>query len=185
MCWFCLRSSDRLLAQSCSFTYFLSRTLFDRVIPWLILLAAVLLLFQPHRKGICNEKAARSLRRLRAPFSSSWSPLMAVTSGAGMGIMMLAAFALFMEGTIHELNAVKAWLGLVINFVASIIFLFEHIIDPTVAIVLTLGSIVGGFYAAKYSQKVRSPDKMRISIAIYGVLAAGYFFCEGIRLRKY
>ena len=94
--------------------------------------------------------------------------------GAGMGIMMLACFALFMEGTIHELNAVKTWLGLVINFAASAMFIVERIVDPTVAVILTVGSIIGGFYAAKYSQRV-NPDKMRTAIAIYALFAGCYF----------
>lgn len=150
-----------------------STKLFDRVIPWLILLAAMLLLFQPKVKEFALKHG-----RTTSPATGAFLQLLVAMYGgyfgAGMGIMMLAAFALFMEGTIHELNAVKTWLGLVINFAASIMFLFERIIDPSVAIALTLGSIVGGFYAAKFSQKV-DPDKMRIIIAAYGLAAAWYF----------
>lgn len=154
-----------------------SAKVFDKVIPWLILVAALLLLFQPKVKAL----AMRSGRTTSPAMGAFLQFLVAVYGGyfgAGMGIMMLAAFALFMEGTIHELNAVKTWLGLVINFAASVMFLFQHIIDPSVAIILTFGSIVGGFYAAKFSQKV-NPDKMRLIIAAYGMFAAAYFMYKG------
>jgi uncharacterized membrane protein YfcA len=150
-----------------------SSKVFDRVIPWLILLAALLLLFQPTVKKL----AMREGRTVSPAAGAVLQFLVAVYGGyfgAGMGIMMLAAFALFMEGTIHELNAVKTWLGLIINFAASIMFLAEKIIDPSVAIILTVGSVIGGFYAAKFSQRV-NPDKMRTAIAVYGLLAAAYF----------
>jgi uncharacterized membrane protein YfcA len=157
-----------------------STKVFDRVIPWLILLAAVLLLFQPsvktfaQRHGRTTSPATGAILQLLVSIYGGYF-------GAGMGIMMLASFALFMEGTIHELNAVKAWLGLIINFAASVMFVFQGIIDPSVAIVLTLGSIVGGFYAAKFSQKV-NPDKMRLIIAAYGMVAAAYFMYKAFRL---
>jgi uncharacterized membrane protein YfcA len=157
-----------------------STKVFDRVIPWLILLAAMLLLFQPTVKTFA-VKHGRTTSPATGAILQFLVSVYGGYFGAGMGIMMLAAFALFMEGTIHELNAVKTWLGLVINFAASVMFLFQHIIDPSVAIVLTLGSIVGGFYAAKFSQKV-NPDKMRLVIAAYGLIASAYFMYRTFRL---
>ena len=147
--------------------------LFDKVVPWLILLAACLLLFQPTVKGLAS-KGGRKPHPSVAALLQLLVALYGGYFGAGMGIMMLAVFALFMEGTVHELNAVKTWLGVIINFSASIMFVFERIIDPTFAMLLTIGSIIGGFYAAKYSQKV-DPDKMRMVIAAYGLVAATYF----------
>ena len=150
-----------------------STRVFDCVIPWLILLAAMLLLFQPKVKALATRGGRKTSPAVGA-ILQFWVAVYGGYFGAGMGIMMLAAFAMYMEGTIHELNAVKTWLGLVINFAASIMFVFQKIIDPTVAIMLTLGSIFGGFYAAKFSQRV-NPDKMRVAIAAYGLVAAAYF----------
>ena len=130
-----------------------STKMFDRVSPWLILLAACLLLFQPKVKSYVFKHGATMSPTIGA-FIQFWVAVYGGYFGAGMGIMMLAAFALFMEGTIHELNAV--------------------------AICLTIGSIVGGFYAAKLSQKV-NPDKMRIVIAGYGILAGMYFMYKAFR----
>ena len=146
---------------------------FDRIIPWLILLAAFLLLFQPQIKASALKRG-RTMSATSGFILQFFVALYGGYFGAGMGITMLACFALFMEGTIHELNAVKTWLGLVINFAASVMFLVERIIDPTVALILTVGSIFGGFYAAKFSQRV-NPDKMRLAIATYAICAGLYF----------
>ena len=97
--------------------------------------------------------------------------------GAGMGIMMLASFALYMEGTTHELNAVKSLLGTIINFVASIVFVLKGMVQFDVAAVLIFGGIVGGYGSARMSLKV-DPNKLRVAIAIYGFIMTLYFFSK-------
>src|ERR1051326_7907399 len=62
-------------------------------------------------------------------------------------IMMLACFALYMEGNTHELNAVKNWLGLVINFTCSVVFFIKKLVLWQPALVLACGAIVGGYFA--------------------------------------
>lgn len=147
---------------------------FELLVPLLILLAAVLLVLQPKVKKLAQERASHVpvwvgivMQFLVAIYGGYF--------GAGMGIMMLAAFALTMEGTIHELNAVKSWLGLVINLVASIrFFTIPGLLLLWPAVALTLGAIVGGFAAARISQKVDG-EKLRVGIAAYGFVMAAVF----------
>lgn len=150
--------------------------IFDRIVPWLILFAAVLLMLQPRVKKLLNRRD-----RTPHPYSAILAQFLVSVYGgyfgAGMGIMMLAAFAFYIEGNVHELNAVKNWLGLVINFSCSIVFAFKGLIDYNVALWLALGSIVGGFAAAKLSQRIQ-PDRLRTVIAIYGVAMAAYYLAK-------
>lgn len=147
---------------------------FDSVIPFLILIATALLLAQPKIK-------ARALKRDR--HTPVWLGVLIqflVSTyggyfGAGMGIMMLGSFALYMEGNIHELNAVKNWLGLIINLVASAILAAKGLVLWGPFLALAAGSLVGGYYAAKYSQRVDS-EKLRGIIAVYGFVMTVYFF---------
>jgi uncharacterized protein len=88
--------------------------------------------------------------------------------------MMLAAFSLFMDGTTHELNAVKSWLGSVINFSCSVVFFTLGLVKFPHALVLMVGGAVGGFAAARMSLKV-DPDVMRRWIAIYGFVMTAYY----------
>ncbi len=148
-------------------------SVFADVVPALILFATTLLAVQPKIKAW----AAHHQREITPTAAFLLQFLVSVYGGyfgAGMGIMMLAVFTIYMEGNIHELNAVKAWLGLIINFVCSGVFLFSGLILLLPFVALTIGSLIGGFYAAKFSQKV-DPNKLRIAIACYGFLTAGYF----------
>lgn len=147
--------------------------IFDRIVPFLILLAAVLLLLQPQVKkfALRGERTMSPLAGMIIQFLVS---VYGGYFGAGMGIMMLAAFGLYMEGTLHELNAVKNWLGMIINIAASLVFVVQHLVDPISGGVLAAGSIVGGFAAARLSQRVH-PDRLRTAIAVYGVGMAVYY----------
>jgi uncharacterized protein len=146
---------------------------FQLVVPGLILVAALILLLQPRIKAIVLREN-RVLHPAAGMLAQFVVAIYGGYFGAGMGIMMLAAFALYMEGTIHELNAVKVWLGLVINLVASIEFIRQGLIVFAPAMALVVGGIIGGFLAARFSQKVDS-EKMRLAIAAYGLLMAGFF----------
>lgn len=156
-----------------------SNVFFRRVIPALILLASLLLFFQPKVKQfVLGHKS-----KLREAYGWILQFFVAVYGGyfgAGMGIMMLAAFALYMEGTIHELNAVKNWLGLIINFAASVVFIAKGYVVFWPALWIVLGSLIGGFVAARVSQRF-NPEKLRIAIAIYGFAMTAYFVYRAMR----
>lgn len=151
------------------------KKVFDFVVPILLLLAATLLLIQPKIKKFANDH----LGKPTISNATAWilQLLVAIYGGyfgAGMGIMMLAAFSLFMDGTIHEINAVKNWLGLIINAVASAFFVYKGLVLFIPGAVIAIGAILGGFLAGKYSQRV-DPEKLRIIIAIYGVGMAVFY----------
>jgi uncharacterized protein len=146
---------------------------FTRVVPFLIFFAALLLVLQPKIK----KWATRKGHQVSLPAGLFAQFLVAIYGGyfgAGMGIMMLGTFALTMEGDIHELNAVKNWLGLFINLVCSIYFVVQGLVRFEMALPLTLGSLVGGYASARFSQKIEA-DKLRIAIAIYGIGMAAWF----------
>lgn len=156
-----------------------SNELFRKVVPGLILLASILLFFQPRvRQFVLGNRT-----KISEAYGWGLQFLVAVYGGyfgAGMGIMMLAAFALYMDGTIHELNAVKNWLGLIINFAASVVFFAQGYVVLWPAVWILLGGLIGGFVAARVSQRFDS-DKLRIVIAIYGFAMTGFFVWRALR----
>jgi uncharacterized protein len=170
-----------LIGSVCGAFLLLNTTnqVFRDVIPGLILIASLLLFFQPKVKQFVLGN------KTKLPEAYGWVLQFLVSTyggyfGAGMGIMMLAAFALYMDGTIHELNAVKNWLGLIINFTCSIVFIAKGMVVLWPAVWITIGSLIGGFFAAKFSQKFDS-DKLRVVIAIYGFAMTAFFIWRAIK----
>jgi len=151
----------------------LPERVFETAVPFLIVLAASILALQSRIK-LWVER-----RHGRLPFAAGWALQLLVSVyggyfGAGMGLMMLAAYSLYMEGDIHEWNAVKTWLGLFINLLAAAIFVAEGRVLWVAGASLGVGGIVGGFASARLSQRV-NPDGLRIGVSLYGFVAAGWF----------
>ncbi len=149
------------------------KKVFDFVVPWLLFLATALLWFQPNIKKFALKRG-HTISPAGAIVLQTLVALYGGYFGAGMGIMMLAVFALYMDGNIHEINAVKTILGVVINLVASLRFLADKIVVIEPAIALTVGSLIGGYYAARWSQKV-DPERLRKLIALFGICMSAYF----------
>jgi uncharacterized membrane protein YfcA len=149
-----------------------NESVFKMVIPGLILLASVLLLLQPKVKQLVGH--GKKLPPWAGVLLQFLVSVYGGYFGAGMGIMMLACFALYIDGNINELNAVKNWLSLLVNFACSVVFFFERMVDLVPALWIVGGALVGGFVAARVSQRF-NPDRFRMAIGIYGLVMTGYF----------
>ncbi len=149
---------------------------FDIVIPFLILLATLILALQPSiRKWVGSEH-----RKMPVWFGVLLQFLVSVYGGyfgAGMGIMMLATMALTIDANVHELNSLKNWLAVVINLAATTVFFIKGLVWPFTAVALVGGALIGGYFAAKFSQRF-NPDKLRWVIVAYGLLMTGVFVKE-------
>lgn len=149
---------------------------FDAIVPWLILMATLVLAFQPSIKKWAGAE------RQRLPISVGMLIQFAVSVyggyfGAGMGIMMLASLALIIEGSVHVLNSIKNWLALVINVVCTTVFFAQGYVQWFPATALIGGALIGGYFAAKVSQRFE-PDKLRKVIVVYGVGMTLWFVRE-------
>lgn len=149
---------------------------FDAIVPFLILLATLILAFQPRIKRWAGAE------HKRLPIWVGMLVQFAVAIyggyfGAGMGIMMLASLALIIEGSVHVLNSIKNWLALVINVVCTFVFYVGGYVLWLPACALILGALIGGYVAARVSQKV-DPNKLRLAIVGYGVVMTLWFVRE-------
>jgi uncharacterized membrane protein YfcA len=95
--------------------------------------------------------------------------------GAGIGILMLASFALIGLKNIHEMNAIKTILGGLINVVAAVYFIWAGLVEWPQAIVMMLGSAIGYYGGAAFTQKI--PQRyVRLLIAGIGLTLSAVFF---------
>ncbi|MHB8605069.1 MAG: sulfite exporter TauE/SafE family protein [Thermoplasmatota archaeon] len=90
--------------------------------------------------------------------------------GAGIGILMLAALAVMGMEDIHAMNALKVVLGVTINGVAIVAFLFAGIVVWSAALVMLVGAVVGGYGGARLSKRFTQAQVRGFVIAVGAVL---------------
>jgi uncharacterized membrane protein YfcA len=95
--------------------------------------------------------------------------------GAGIGILMLASLGFLGLTDIHQMNGLKTVLGLLINLIAAIYFVFAGLIDWPKMAVMTAGALAGYFLGAHYAQRI--PQKrVRQIISAIGFIISGVMF---------
>jgi len=154
---------------------------FDRMVPWLILLAAVLFSVQPRLAGWAHGGSEAS--GLRVATACGLQLLVGIYGGyfgAGMGILMIAMLGLLGLGDIHRLNAVKNSLATAINGIAAAVFtagslLGGHDISWPHAAVMAICSVAGSLAASRLAAKLPAA-RLRSLVAIIGFTLAGYYF---------
>jgi uncharacterized membrane protein YfcA len=151
--------------------------LFRAVVPWLVLLACALLALQ-------GEVTRRWLGRSRSTAHGVpwylWLAQLAISIyggyfGAGMGILMLAAIAIVLPGSLQHANALKVLFGLLINGSAAIYFLAAGAARLPEAALMALASLAGGYAGARLAQKMPAP-LMRAVVITYGLSVAAWLF---------
>lgn len=153
---------------------------FAAIVPYLILFATVLFML--------NEPVQRWLRAPHKEhvITTNWmifaGGLQFITGlyggyfGAGIGIMMLATLGLIGMTDIYEMQGLKSFLGTIINLTAAIYFMFSGLVHWPEAIVMTLGSIAGGYGGADVARRVGAKLVRRAVILIGFALAISLFF---------
>ena len=152
---------------------------FDAIVPWLLLLSAVLAALQPRiSEAVALRRAARGGERAdAAPVSGGIFLLVALTGvyggyfGAAQGVILLVILGLAMGGPLNELNGVKNVLGGTVNLVAAILFIIVSEVDWVVAALIASGATVGGGLGGRYGRRLPS-SVLRVLLVSIAVIAA-------------
>ncbi|MBI5610960.1 MAG: sulfite exporter TauE/SafE family protein [Deltaproteobacteria bacterium] len=102
--------------------------------------------------------------------------------GGGMGILMLAGFALAGIRDIHAANGLKSVLGALINGTAIALFVASGAVHWLPAATMVLGSVVGGYAGARGSRRV-DPRWVRWVVVVVGAVTAAVFFAKAAQQR--
>jgi uncharacterized protein len=151
---------------------------FLKVLPWLMLGATLLFAFGKHLTGRISAGISDGSSRAAIAGASVFELFVSIYGGyfgGGMGIMNLAMLSALGMTDIHAMNALKVVLGGVINGVATMTFIFTKAIFWPQGIVTTAGAIFGGYFAAKWAQKL-PPSWIRNFVILVGAGMTVYFF---------
>ena len=151
---------------------------FLRVLPWLLLGATLLFTFGKHLTGRISAGISHDASNAALAGASLFELLVAIYGGyfgGGMGIMNLAMLSALGMTDIHAMNALKVVLGGFINGVATVAFVVARAVAWPQAIVMTLGTILGGYFGAHYALKVPQAW-IRSLVILVGAGMTIYFF---------
>jgi uncharacterized membrane protein YfcA len=91
--------------------------------------------------------------------------------GAGIGILMLAAMAIFLPEDLQAANGMKNFFATLINGTAALYFVVKGMAILSIALAMALAAIAGGFIGAKTAQRL-SPRILRGAVVVFGVIVA-------------
>lgn len=155
-----------------------SDQVFDRLIPFLILLAAALLAFQDTLRSWLQRRQGDkkgNIPEIWAVLPIALASIYGGYFGAGLGVIELAILGLFLKDNLTRLNALKQLLSLVVNVAASWVFLFSNQVYWSAAIVVAIGSLIGGLLGGKLAIII-SPSYLRSTVVILSIITATVYF---------
>lgn len=151
---------------------------FLKVLPWLMLGATLLFAFGNRLTGRISAGISEDASGRAIASASLFELLVAIYGGyfgGGMGIMNLAMLAALGMTDIHAMNALKVVLGGVINGVATVTFVITGAIVWPQAMVMVVGALLGGYFAAHWAQRL--PQAWIKNFVIFvGIGMTSYFF---------
>jgi uncharacterized membrane protein YfcA len=168
-----------------------SERLFRELVPYLILLASLLLAIQePLRRRLTRPVApAPLLPRSPAPprpaAREAWAAIPIFLAaiyggyfGAGLSVIILAVLALTLDDSLTRLNALKQAVAFVTNLTAAALFLFSGQVVWSAAAVMAVGALIGGALGGRLAGRVR-PATLRGVVVTIGIVIALIYFIRG------
>lgn len=155
-----------------------SQTAFEAIAPFLVLVACGLLAIEPYLGRFFGGHRDQNGRPgVGAFLTQTLAAAYGGYFGAALGVAVLALLNLTLDDTLQRLNALKAFLQMVIGGVAALGFAVLTPVAWTAVAMIAPASIVGGQVGAQLAQRV-SDRVLRISIIIYGIAAAAWLFFQ-------
>jgi hypothetical protein len=153
---------------------------FMRFVPYLFLLATLLLIFGKElaawmEAAFRTSKQPRWLMLVGTNFFQFLIALYGGFFGAGIGIMMLALLTMLRMEDIHAMNALKTLLNAAINGAAVVTFIAAGAVLWPQALVMLVGAVLGGYGGAYFAQKL-DPQIVRRFVIAVGIFMSVYFF---------
>ena len=153
---------------------------FSRAIPWLLLLATVLLVWGDPLQAALRHRFEdkQSLSALGSPSLVLLLLLVCTYGGffnAGLGIILLGYFTLAGYQDIHLMNGLKLLVSALVSILAIVVFGVGDLIAWSEGAIVLVGTLIGG-YAAASAVRLVSQRLVRRAIIVVAVGMTAYFF---------
>lgn len=145
---------------------------FERALPWLNLAATVLFLSGPWLKKRIGKPTAP---QYAFPLFLFVISIYGGYFGGGLGMLVLAVLGVSSVQDIQHQNTIKLLLASLINAVSLAVLLFAQLIIWRYALPAGIGTFVGGYAGARYSQRLPSRAIHYLVVCI-GIITTVYLF---------
>ncbi len=156
-----------------------SENAFESLVPFLILFAVGLMLFQARLTRLAGTHRLARIDPDQTPLLlQPASFLLAVYGayfGAGLSIITLAVFGILIPDDLQRLNALKGMSSLIVNAVAVIYFAAFGPVEWLPAVVMASGALAGGYLGSGLARKLGA-DRLRFGVILFASIMAVVLF---------
>jgi uncharacterized membrane protein YfcA len=136
---------------------------FNGIVPYLILLACLLLAIQVPVKRWMQSRGAAALLFMASVYGGYF--------GAGVSVIVIAILGLIYDDSLTSLNVLKQAISFSINISAAIYFAFSGQVHWIFALVMMLGAVSGGIIGGKFAGRIK-PGLLRWIVIVTGCIVA-------------
>lgn len=157
----------------------LPASVFERVVPWFILLACALVVVGPRATALLKARGVDPTtlpRHILLPLLFGVG-VYAGYFGAAQGVIIVAALTVLFDVDVQRSNAVKNVLQGVSNGVAAVVFAVAGVVAWAPALALAVGASVGGAVGAPVARRLPAAALRGLIVAV-GIVAAGVSFAR-------
>ena len=148
---------------------------FNGIVPYLILLACMLLAIQVQVKKWMQSRSGKTqntlIKRIGAATLLFLASLYGGYFGAGVSVIVIAILGLIYDDSLTSLNVLKQAISFSINISAAIYFAFSGKVDWKFALVMMLGAVSGGLLGGRLAGRIK-PGLLRWIVIVVGCSAA-------------
>lgn len=152
--------------------------IFDRAIPWLLLVGTAAFAAGPRLGTLMGWKAG--MRPVPLLAAQAVLGVYGGYFGGAVGIMMMAVWNLFGITDIRAMNGAKTLLVGVTNAAAVLCFAATGLVWWPQAAAMMAGAVIGGYSGAHCARRI-NPARLRMGITIFNVIITAIFFMKSIR----
>jgi uncharacterized protein len=146
---------------------------FDRVVPFLVLGAAVVLAFQQRLRSVVGHPRDMTPRRRRLSLhlTVGLGAIYGGYFGAALGVMLVAALGLVLDESLARINALKNAVSAVVGLGTVVAFAILGPVNWAAVAIIALATLVGGYLGARMARRL--PTKVLRTVIVTIGLAVG------------
>jgi uncharacterized protein len=151
---------------------------FNQLVPFLILIATLLLAVQKPIKRWVNLKISQK-RKVNPQYIGLLIAVLFASVyggyfGAGLGVILLATLGIFLHFELNHLNMLKQAISLAVNLTAAIYFVFSGQVNWWLATVMACGALLGGYTGGYITNKINQEVFKWIVVAVGSIVGIIY-----------